>query len=811
MLLYICSVVCVAFVFTISFVTINARRLVKTQALREAQEIAYRYSSAITVEIEIAMNAARTMSQIFEGVRIHSDVPERKMLDDILKQVLEKNKDFIAVWTVWEPDALDGRDKQFANQWGHDETGRYIPYWNRATGFSESEPMTNYRTEGKNDYYRLSQSKGKEIIIDPQVYQISGADVLMTRVVSPVIYNNKVVGVVGIDIMLNTFELLVARLKPFETGSVAIISHAGRYAAHPDSKLVTQDIGISEQWNDAKRAIKAGEFFQFIDTANKSQGEVVRIFVPIRLGRTETPWSFSVNVPMAEVIKSSVKITSVSTTIGIASLLLMIVIIFIITGSVTRPLREIVKIANDIAAGDLSHDITICQQDEIGHLADAFRNMKNRINDMFNEMNSLIRAIQCGELSIRGNTEAFNGSWRSLVIGMNNVIEAFVAPIYVSAKSLDMLAKGDIPDNITEEYQGDFNMIKNNLNILIEVTKETLRVAEEIADGNLSIEVKERSEHDRMMQALNRMIQRLNNIMKETNDMIQAVGEGMFDVRGNAALFQGGWRELVTGVNNLIAGLSSAVSEKAALGMEMELARKIQTVLLPKNPVISGYEIAASCEPSDEVGGDYYDVISVGGFDWIVIGDVSGHGVTAGLVMMMVQTAIHTMLIQNPQVPPSRLLSVINRTIYENIVRMDEQKHMTIIVIACGKDGFFDFSGLHEDILFWCAETRKVNKIATDGMWIGLEPDISHLLPLSEFRMGNGDCIVLYTDGITEAWGADGKMFGEERLIKVIEQFGDRSAAEIHKAILDALKDYDKPDDVTLLVMKRMGCFSSAS
>jgi PAS domain S-box-containing protein len=247
-----------------------------------------------------------------------------------------------------------------------------------------------------------------------------------------------------------------------------------------------------------------------------------------------------------------------------------------------------------------------------------------------------------------------------------------------------------------------------------------------------------------------------------------------------------------------------AESEAQLLAREMELAKKIQTVLLPQKPEISGYEIAASCEPAEQVGGDYYDVISVGGFDWIVIGDVSGHGVSSGLVMMMVQTAIHTMLIQNPQVPTSRLLSVINRTIYENIARMDEQKHMTIIIIACRKDGFFNFSGLHEDILFWCAENRKVEKIETDGMWIGIEPDISKMLPVSEFRLGTGDCIILYTDGIIEARGKDGRYFGTERLTAIIEASGGKSASEIHAAILNALKDFEKPDDVTLFVMKRV-------
>ncbi len=252
------------------------------------------------------------------------------------------------------------------------------------------------------------------------------------------------------------------------------------------------------------------------------------------------------------------------------------------------------------------------------------------------------------------------------------------------------------------------------------------------------------------------------------------------------------------------AKLVNHLREKERLKRDMELARQIQTVLLPKKPEISGYDIAASCEPAEEVGGDYYDVISVGGFDWIVIGDVSGHGVTAGLVMMMVQTAIHTVLIANPQVAPSQLLRIINRTIYENIARMDEQKHMTIVVLACGKDGHFCFSGLHEDMLIRRTDTGKIENIRTDGMWIGIEADISGLLSDSTLKLESGDCMVLYTDGITEAWGQGIGLFGTERLIKVIESCGDKSVSEIHAAVLQALKPYEKPDDVTLFVMKRV-------
>ncbi len=258
---------------------------------------------------------------------------------------------------------------------------------------------------------------------------------------------------------------------------------------------------------------------------------------------------------------------------------------------------------------------------------------------------------------------------------------------------------------------------------------------------------------------------------------------------------------------NLLDSLEEKIVQlqetRDALWGEMELAKKIQTVLLPEKPEISGYEIVASMEPAEEVGGDYYDVISVAGHDWIVIGDVSGHGVPAGLVMMMVQTAIHTVLTGNPETPPSRLLAVINRAIYENIEKMDESKHMTIVVLAGGKDGIFSFAGLHEDILIRRAATGKVEAVETDGMWIGLEPDISQWLSTDTLRLEPGDCMVLFTDGITEAWDRENNLFGDKRLIRIVEESGDRSASEIHRNIITALELWKKPDDVTLVVMKR--------
>ncbi|MDM8551083.1 PAS domain S-box protein [Desulfobacterales bacterium HSG2] len=157
------------------------------------------------------------------------------------------------------------------------------------------------------------------------------------------------------------------------------------------------------------------------------------------------------------------------------------------------------------------------------------------------------------------------------------------------------------------------------------------------------------------------------------------------------------------------------INELQKVLTEMEIAVSIQAGLLPKEPKMEGYEISAYMKPAEYMGGDYYDIINFGDRDWIVIGDVSGHGVPAGLVMIMVQTAIHVALSQNAEIRPSALLTVINRIIEENIRKIGENKYMSITVFSVQKTGEFTFSGLHEDILIFRAESGNVERVGTKG------------------------------------------------------------------------------------------------
>ncbi len=270
--------------------------------------------------------------------------------------------------------------------------------------------------------------------------------------------------------------------------------------------------------------------------------------------------------------------------------------------------------------------------------------------------------------------------------------------------------------------------------------------------------------------------------------------------------------ELTAAMEELNAINENLLQTKDALWGEMQLAKKIQTILLPESPLISGYEISAYMNPAAEVGGDYYDIINADGYDWIVIGDVSGHGVPAGLVMMMVQTAVHSVLEQNPSQSPAALLGHINRSVSKNIKLLDEDKYMTITVFLGIENGEFIFSGLHQDILIYRSDSGEIDVVETTGSWIGIQGEVKGNNIDSKIKLNIGDTMLVYTDGITEAWEKGSvvdnrtmmQMFGLERLIEALLHYGSKATDEIKNYIIEKLKGYDCMDDVTMLIIKRL-------
>lgn len=390
-----------------------------------------------------------------------------------------------------------------------------------------------------------------------------------------------------------------------------------------------------------------------------------------------------------------------------------------------------------------------------------------------------------------------------------SIKKIIISPIRAVVGYLNRLSVGDIPEQITELYKGEFNEIRKCLNMLIEATNQTTSAAEEIAVGNMDIMVRERSEHDRMMKALVRMIQRLKEILKETDSMIQAVGQGRLDIRGNAQAFEGGWKTLVSGVNQLLDGLSAAVSEKATLDHEMSLARRIQTSLLPTliDDFHPDFEITATMLPAEQVGGDFYDITyDRAGNLWLAIGDVSGHGVTPGLIMMMAQT-VHTTVTTNIDCDARNVVIMLNDILYRNVhERLHESHFMTFSALKYLGEGRFQYSGAHLSMIVFRQKTESCELIRTKGVYLNFIADISRGTKNDEIDLQYGDILVLYTDGLTEAQNKDGKMLDIGGLQKIVEQHANQEPAEMKDMLMaDVIQwcNNKRDDDMSVVIIKR--------
>jgi len=490
---------------------------------------------------------------------------------------------------------------------------------------------------------------------------------------------------------------------------------------------------------------------------------------------------------------------------------IIIPLAYFFSNTISKPIHQIVSALIDgIAYGDFSKELSLKQTGEIGELVQAFQTMRHTISLVSHEINTLMTSIQNGDLSFRADTEAFSGEWKKLIIGINNVVNAFIVPINVTASMLDLLAKGAIPDKLQIRYNGDFNVIIQNLNELIHATLVTTQIAEAIADGNLTIEVKERSEHDRMMIALNQMVRKLNEIMNETNTMIQAVDNGQLDIRGNSDGFDGGWREMVSGVNHLIAGLSQSVSKSASLSQEMALAKRIQTSLQPslsqtKHPELL---IAAEMIPADQVGGDFYDIsFDQSGNLWFAIGDVSGHGVTSGLIMMMAQT-MFTTLINQKNYDPAQVVIHINQILFMNVcLRLKEKHFMTFTALKYLGQGLFQYAGAHLSLIVFRHQSKTFELIQTRGVYLNFKKDISRATKNAEFILDVEDILFLYTDGLTEAINRSEQMIDLKGFMKIIEKYISHPLGLMKDSIISDVLGwcYHKiSDDMTIVIIKRI-------
>jgi serine phosphatase RsbU (regulator of sigma subunit) len=269
---------------------------------------------------------------------------------------------------------------------------------------------------------------------------------------------------------------------------------------------------------------------------------------------------------------------------------------------------------------------------------------------------------------------------------------------------------------------------------------------------------------------------------------------------------------LIDGFNEMLSEIRSRDAEILARhDQEMALARSIQTSVLPRTFELPGYDISAIMLPAEEVGGDFYEFRRThGGGAWIGVGDVTGHGVTSGLIMMMAQSMFTMLCEENGQNghhhSPAKFVSLLNRAMFYNLKsRLGQERFMTMVVARVEDDGTLVYAGAHTDLLIYRAANGTVDRLPTDGLWLGIADDVAHLTTDRTITLKPGDVALLHTDGVTESRNSAGECYDIERLTLALQRLHDKPAAAIVTTIAKAAWKWagTPKDDVSLMAVKR--------
>ncbi|MBW4662958.1 MAG: PP2C family protein-serine/threonine phosphatase [Chroococcus sp. CMT-3BRIN-NPC107] len=264
--------------------------------------------------------------------------------------------------------------------------------------------------------------------------------------------------------------------------------------------------------------------------------------------------------------------------------------------------------------------------------------------------------------------------------------------------------------------------------------------------------------------------------------------------------------------------LTVELRKKERLDRELEIGAEIQLQLLPRQcPTIPGVNLAALCQPANRVGGDYYDFIptdrdkqkslaSQASPRWaLVIGDVMGKGVPAGLIMTMTRGMLRGEVLNGHS--PARILQHLNRVMYADL----ENSHRFVTLFCSEYDPDTQIltysNAAHNPPLLWHAATKTIKRLDTLGMLIGL--DAHNQYENAQVQLRSGDTIIYYTDGFTDAASQNGDRFDEENLIRAFAWACKHSLEpqSILEYLFDKVRQFigtasQNNDDMTLVVMQ---------
>ncbi|QGY41802.1 HAMP domain-containing protein [Pseudodesulfovibrio cashew] len=510
------------------FVTEKVNALIENQTRQGLLATAEREANSLADKININLVTARTIADAFKAIRERPEASSfnlREMFNDILLTVLKDNPEFLGTYSAWEPDALDGKDAQYAGDkaTGHDDSGRFVPYWNRdESGRIARQPLVGYEDASlhpngvtKGGWYLFPRQRRKENILDPFPYIVQGKQEMLTTMSVPIEENGKFLGIGGTDLRLTFVQKLSEDIaKSLYSGEavVRVISYLGIVvadSANPSAVGKPLKDVFQGDWQSVVNNIQGGKAY-----ANMSpEDEHVEVGAPLRLGRTGTPWALQIEVQRAVVFADANHLTEVmadnsqrNSIIGISAgaviAVIACIVLWFLANSIVAPIRVAVAFTEKIAGGDfVNNEIDVHQKDEIGILSNTLKEMAEKLKGVVVEVKSASENVASGSVELSSSSQAVSQGATEQAASIEEVtssMEEMAANISQNAQNAqetDALANKAAEDakvsgEAVEKTVGSMRSIAEKISIVEEIARQTNLLA-----LNAAIEAARAGEH----------------------------------------------------------------------------------------------------------------------------------------------------------------------------------------------------------------------------------------------------------------------------------------------------------------------------
>ena len=436
----------------------NSRRQTAEQMNSEAKAAA----ALVSDRIKPMMALPRTLRTALLEMKAQG-ITNRDIGNGLIKRILQDNPEVLGFFTLWEPNAFDGRDADFVGKPGHDASGRYIPYFARSGSEIILSPLEDIDGEGTGDYAALKKSQ-KEILTEPYSYKVGDKNVLMASFALPMISDGKFVGMTGLDKSLGDLAVELGALRPMGTGHIVLLSAKGAIVSHPDPALLGKSLVDSGLDAAAFKSLMDNPG-QMIEVKSNTGDPDFAVAVPVKL-LDNTTWYSVTTVPTSTVLAATRQFGLISLGLIAISAVIMILSGAYLARRFGRRIGGIVAATTSLASGSTNVDLfEMRSKDEIGDLARAL--------DVLRE--GMLARVQLEDeaSSARILNESERQARDAEQKQRNEATQFAVTQI---AEGLERLAEGDMTCRLDAAFTQDLDGIRRNFNETATKLEATLQV-----------------------------------------------------------------------------------------------------------------------------------------------------------------------------------------------------------------------------------------------------------------------------------------------------------------------------------------------